>query len=186
MELTISRRALAVALAATSKDNHIPGLQRVNFHETGGISATNKYVLVTVGDCSGEIIAAIDKTIIRVVIADAKRAGRYTVVLDTEKNTLGAYLYDYDTGYMQAPIYRLMSDALRDASNPDDTCEFAITEPVFGVVYDAIKAYRAHTPRLPAKGNTQTFTHLTKNRWLCQMPGDDNISLLFMAAITKK
>ena len=186
MELTISRRALAVALAATSKDNHLPGLQRVNFHETGGISATNKYVLVTAGDFSGDIVAAIDKTIIRVVIADAKRAGRYTVVLDTEKKTLGAYLYDYDTGYAQAPVYRLMSDALRDASNPDDTCEFGISEPVFGVVYDAIKAYRAHTPRLPAKGNAQTFTHLTKNRWLCQMPGDDNISLLFMAAITKK
>lgn len=186
MELTISRRALAVALAATSKDNQLPGLQRVNFHETGGINATNKYVLVTAGDCSGEIIAAIDKNIIRVVIADAKRAGRDTVVLDTEKNTLGAYLYEYDTGYTQAPVYRIMLDALRDASSPDDTCELAITEPVFGVVYDAIKAYRAHTTRLPAKGNAQTFTHLTKNRWICQMPGDDNINLLFMAAIINK
>lgn len=183
MQTTISRRALAVALACTSKSNLLPGLQRVNFHETGGIDATNRYVLVTAGDCSGEIIAAIDKTIIRVVIADAKRAGRDTVVLDTEKNTLGPYLYDYDTGYKPAPVYRLMSDALREASNPDDTCELAITEPVFGVVYDAIKAYRAHTPRLPTKDNSQTFTHLTKNRWLCQMPGDDNISLLFMAAI---
>ena len=185
MELTISRRALAVALAATSKDNLLPGLQLVNFHETGGIDATNRYVLVTAGDCSGEIIAAIDKTIIKVVIADAKRAKHDTVVLDTEKNTLGPYLYDYDTGYMPAPVYRLISDALRDASNPNDTCELAITEPVFGVVYDAIKAYRAHTLWLPAKVNTQTFTHLTRNRWLCQMPGDDNINLLFMAAINK-
>ena len=181
MQTTIPTRALAVALTATSKDNMLPGLQRVNFHATGGITSTNKYVCVTAGDCAGETIAVIDKTIIRVVIADAKRAGKDSVTLDTEKNTLGNYLYDYDHTYKEAPIYKLMADALR--ASEEETTELGITEPVFGVVLDAMKAYRQHTSRLPAKGNSQYFKHLTRNRWLCEFGGDDDIRLLFMAAI---
>lgn len=183
MQLTISRRALAVAVTACSKDNKLPGLQRINFHATGGISSTDKYVLVTAGDCTGETIAAIDKRIVQTVIGDTKRSGANMVLLDTDAGTLGAYLYEYNTDYMEAPIHKLMHDALN--TYPEDTEEFGLTEPVLATVHDAVKAYRQHTTSLTAKGNTQYFTHLSKHRCLCEMPGDDDIKLLFMAAIRR-
>lgn len=184
--LNISRQSLAVVACAVQPNKSIPSLEYVHVYENGGIAATDRYVLITAGDCSGSVIASLDKRSVKAALADAKRAKEQYVVLDTDEHTLDGRTYAWaENFHLPVKIDQLMSDAVAAShSDPTKTDHMHLrNETTLLKVAAAMKAYRLYADQggSDPMRSLANFTSIPNSRWLTEFDTDgEDLRLLFL------